>query len=187
MIAIYFIYLRSIKLKFAPPRHVATRTRMNSLQTLERVRDDMNNTKHWLDRKWLSAEALSHMGTRLIAYAEELKKAKEERLAELAANGPQVHFEHGELNITLLRDGAEKFYNFAEFMVEVVRTDSAEVRKDFKLEGPAAEDGWTYFIRANPTDYGQLPFGIYVSEEEAKLLKKRIRAAEDAEFGDEHP
>jgi hypothetical protein len=159
---------------------------MNSLQTLERVRDDMNNTKHWLDRKWLSAEALSHMGTRLIAYAEELKKAKEERLAELATNGPQVHFEHGELNITLLRDGAEKFYNFSERMVDVVRTDSEMIRKDFKLEGPPTEDGWTYFIRANPTDYGQVPFGIYVSQEEAKLLKKRIRAAEDAEFGDEH-
>jgi hypothetical protein len=159
---------------------------MNSLQTLERVRDDIANAKHWLDRKWLSAEALSHMGTRLIAYAEELKKAKEERLAELATNGPQVSFEHGELNITLLRDGAEKFYNFSERMVDVVRTDSETIRMGFKLEGPPTEDGWTYFIRANPTDYGQVPFGIYVSQEEAKLLKKRIRAAEDAEFGDEH-
>ena len=160
---------------------------MNSIQTLQRIRNDLENTKHWLEgRDGHSAEALSHMGTRIIAYAEELKKAKEERLAELEANGPQVRFEHGALNITLLRDGAEKFYDFTERMVDVVRTNEETVRMGFKLEGPPAEDGWTYFIRANPTDYGQLAFGIYVSEEEAKLLRKRIRAAEDAEFGDEH-
>ena len=137
------------------------------------------------EKRFQSPESIAQAGDRIIQLAEELMLAKAARIVQLETEGPEAYYNYGELTVVLLRDGKEKFINFGEFHEQVVRTNDPEEIAKFKLEGPPNHDGYTYFIHATPGDYGQRPWGLYLSKEEALILKRKITKAQMAEFGDE--
>ena len=135
-------------------------------------------------REFHSLESAARFGDRIIELAEELVLAKAARIAKLETEGPGVFYNFGELNIVLLRDGEEKFITFGEYSEQIVRTNDPAEIVEFNLEGPPDEDGFTYFIHASPGDYGQVPWGVYISKKEAVILKKKITEAATDEFAD---
>jgi bifunctional ADP-heptose synthase (sugar kinase/adenylyltransferase) len=148
---------------------------MNTLETLKMIHHDLENTKHWLEDYYANPSALSNMSIRIQSYAQQLKELDAERIQNLQDNGPNVFSKIGNITITLLRDGKEKFIQFGEHIVDIVRTNEKGVLEDFKLDGPPDADGYTYFIRARPTEYGQVEWGIWISKEEGTKLKKEIK------------
>ena len=155
---------------------------MNALPTLRLLQADIKNTERWLTDAFLSPSALAGMADRMIAYAAELKTLKDARIADLKENGPKAFIEGGALNIILLRDGKEAFYDFTERSVKVVRTNDAAIRQRNKL---SPKGGWTFFLQVLPQDFGGDTYGIEITEEEADILARRIDAAWAAEFEDD--
>jgi len=155
-----------------------------TLAIINKAKEFLNH--HFIaDVQFQTPDSIARAGDQLIQFAEELMLAKAARISQLEAEGPGVFYKFGELNIVLLRDGKEKFINFGEFHEQIVRTNDPAEITEFKLEGPPNEDGFTYFIHASPGDYGQRPWGLYLSKEEGVILKKKIAKAKMAEFGDE--
>jgi len=155
---------------------------MNSLETLKTMRDDFENTAHWLTDEFRSERALSAMENRMIAYADQLREAREERLEKLRKFGPCAYIDgDGVKQLVLLRDGKEQYHDFTERSVMVVYCNSESDRKKYGLtKEPEDEDGNTYFIRSLPQDYGCPPgYSIHVSGEEAMTIKKRWRESRE--------
>jgi hypothetical protein len=125
----------------------------------------------------------------LIQSAEELKRLKQERLDALARDGPLVMInDYSEYTIVLLRDGKERIHEFGENDIRVLRTKDESVRTNMNLDGPPDEDGVTHFVCVYASDWGQRSYGIQVTPEEAKQIKRgldAINAELMAEYGDE--
>lgn len=147
---------------------------MNALPTLRLLQADIKNTERWLTDAFLSPSALAGMADRMIAYAAELKTLKDRRIADLKETGPKAFIEGGALNVILLREGKEVFYDFTERSVKVVRTQNKLTPKG----------GWTFFLQVLPQNFGSSTYGIEITEEESDILARRIDEAWAAEFGE---
>jgi hypothetical protein len=155
---------------------------MNALQTLKNIRDDMENTKHWLQASFANPSALSNMSVRFQSYAQQLKELEAERVKDLQDNGPKLSGTLSDMTVTLLRDGKEKHIEFGEYNFKLDMTDNQEKIKSLKVDGPPDAEGMTYFIEASPGDWGQMPWGVWISKEEhAKLNSEFGRLYEDEE------
>jgi hypothetical protein len=148
---------------------------MNALSCLRQIHDDNKNTENWLSDRFASASGLAYRADRIIQYAAELQRLKEERIADLKENGPKAYIEGASLNVTLLRDDKEVFHDFSEFHVVVSRTENDAVRRRFKLR--EVKEGWSYFLHALPMEVGLQEYGVEITEEESRLLKVRIDEA----------
>ena len=136
------------------------------------MRDDLTrNSNHLSDPHPM---ALLHLSARMQSYGRMLEKLELERIDELQKNGPTALMDHGQLLVTLLRDGKEKLIQFGEYFVNVTWATNEETLKKFKLDGPA-DDGVTYFMQATPNKFGPKPFAVWVSKEEADILRTRIK------------
>jgi len=154
---------------------------MNSLETLKTMRDDFENTHHWLTEKYRCESAVAAMENRMIAYAERLRVAREERLEDLRKNGPRAYIEGGVKQLVLLRGEKEEYHDFTERHVMVVYCENESDRKKYGLtKDPPEKDGTTHFVLVTPQDYGFLQYGIRISKEEATTIKKRWREAVEA-------
>ena len=155
---------------------------MNSLETLKRMRDDFENTKHWLTEEFHCESAMAAMENRMIAYADRLREAREERLEQLRKFGPRAYIDRdGVKQLVLLRDGKEKYHDFTDLSVMVVYCDNEGDRKKYGLtEKPADEDGRTFFIRVSPEDYGFPEYSIRITREEGRTIKQRWRESREA-------
>jgi hypothetical protein len=159
---------------------------MNALPILKAISVDVKNTERWLEDRYLSESALAGNADRIIRHAEELKRLRDARIADLKENGPKAYFEGGALNITLLRDGKEHFYDFTEQRAFVCSTDKPEVLRRLRIEGAPDESGVTHYINVSCEEYGTVAYGIYVSKAEAEILRVRIREAERAEYPEDY-
>jgi hypothetical protein len=114
-------------------------------------------------------------------YAKQLKELEDSYIKLLQEYGPKVDLDpvNYEVTITLLRDGKEKSIEFGEWNVQITRCKD-EDRKKFKIDGPPADDGFTYFIFVVPPGFGQNPETIWVSKEEGVTIKKRLYQAQKA-------
>lgn len=148
---------------------------MNALSILRQINDDNKNTENWLSDRFASASGLAFRADRIIEYAAELQRLKEERIADLKENGPKAYIEGASLSVTLLRDDKEVFHDFSEFHVLVSRTEDDAVRRRFKLR--EVKDGWSYFLHALPMEFGIEECGVEITEEESRVLKVRIDEA----------
>ena len=147
---------------------------MNALKTLKSIRDDMENSKHWLEGQFNHPLALSHMSARIQAYAQQLKELEAERIKDLQDNGPKVHGDINDLTITLLRDGKEKYVEISEYSIQLAMTDKEQKIKSLKLDGPPDAEGMTHYILASPGDWGQTPWGVWITKEESAILSKQL-------------
>jgi len=155
---------------------------MNALQTLKTIRDDVENTKHWLQGSFANPSALSNMSARIQEYAQQLKELEAERIQDLQENGPKLSVTLSDITVTLLRDGKEKHIEFGEYTFNLDMTDNQEKIKSLKIDGPPDAEGMTHFIKASPGDWGQVPWGVWISKEEhAKLNSEFGRLYEDEE------
>ena len=172
----------------APPPLQPTKNKMNTIDLLKTIHGDMENTKHWLEDRFLNPSALSSMSARFQNYAQQLKELDEARVKDLRDNGPKVTGDICDITITLLRPDAEgvmkeKHIPFGEYSVDIASTDKEEKIKSFKLDGPPDADGLTYYIHASPGDWGHSPFGIWISKEEATKLKGELGHLYDDDEG----
>jgi len=155
---------------------------MNALQTLKNIHDDVENTKHWLQGSFANPSALSNMSARFQSYAQQLKELEAERIQDLQENGPKISGTLCDMTVTLLRDGKEKHVEFGEYTFKLNITDKQEKIKSLKLDGPPDAEGMIHFIEACPADWGQMPWGVWISKEEsAKLNNEFGRLYEDEE------
>jgi len=152
---------------------------MNALETINAIRDYIKNTEHWLTDEFVNPRALSNISASIQHYAKKLAELEAERIQDLQNNGPKISGELCDITITLLRDGKEKFIPFGEYSVDIKCTNEEDTLKEFKVDGPPDTDGYTYFIYARPSDYGQVAFAIWVSKEEATTLKKDLKELYD--------
>ena len=150
---------------------------MNTLPMLKSLYDTLKNTRGWLAEPFLSEKVLAGIADQVLRHAEELQRLKEERIADLEKNGPKVYLESGTLCITLLRDGKEVFYEFAESCASICATSKPEILHQLRIVGPPDESGMTYYISVRPEDYETATHGIYVTKAEANILDRRIREA----------
>jgi hypothetical protein len=128
---------------------------------------------------------LSHISSRVQSYAQQLKELELERIKDLQNNGPTIFFDdmHTEVCVTLLREGKEKHIHFCEHEISVVYTDMSDVIEEFNLTGPPSDDdGFTYFLRANPEDFGRRPYGIWISKKEAIQLQLLLSKQESSQL-----
>lgn len=155
---------------------------MNALQTLKTINADLENTKHWLDDRNANPSALSNMSARIQAYAQQLKELEAERIKDLQDNGPKISGDLCDITVTLLRDGKEKHIEISEYTFQLAKTNNQEKIKSFKLDGPPDAEGFTHYIHACPGDWGQSPWGVWISKEEAQKLNSEFgRLYEDEE------
>jgi hypothetical protein len=154
---------------------------MNSFDTLRSAFQCLDNGLSRLSHA-VSDDSLVSLSDQMICFAEDLKAKKAERIKDLAENGPRAFFECGELVIVLLREGKEKHICFGEWWVKFASTNDETVRKELGLEGPAEEDGQTYFLNVLPRDFGQSAHGIRLPKAEWLILKEKVAKAELAEF-----
>jgi hypothetical protein len=155
---------------------------MNALQTLKAIRDDVENTKHWLKDSFANPSALSSMSARFQEYAQQLKELEAERIKDLKDNGPKISGTLCDITVTLLRDGKEKHVEIGEYTFKLATTDKQEKIKSLKLDGSPDADGMTHFIEACPGGWGQMPWGVWISKEEAVKLNSEFgRLYEDEE------
>ena len=114
-------------------------------------------------------------------YAKQLKELEDSYIKLLQEYGPKVDVDpvNYEVTITLLRDGKEKHIELGEWDVQITRCKD-EDRKKFKIDGPSADDGFTYFIFVSPPSFGEDPETIWVSKEEGVTIKKRLYEAQKA-------
>jgi hypothetical protein len=160
---------------------------MNALQTLKNIRDDMENSKHWLEDSFKGPSALSNMSTRIQAYAQQLKELEEERIKDLLDNGPKATGNICDITITLLRDGKEKHIEIGEYNIQLAKTDKEETIKSLKLDGLPDSQGMTHFIKAVPGDWGQMPWGVWISKGESEKLSVELaRIYKDEEEDDDY-
>lgn len=160
---------------------------MNALQTLRDIRDDIENSKHWLEDSFKGPSALSNMSTRIQFYAQRLKELEAERIKDLHDNGPKATGDICDITITLLRDGKEKHVQIGEYNVQLTKTNKKETIKSFKLDGPADAEGMTHFIQAVPGDWGQMPWGVWISKDESEKLHVELaRIYKDEQDDDDY-
>ena len=109
-------------------------------------------------------------------YAKQLKELGDSFIKLLQDYGPKVDLDpvNYEVTISLLRDDKEKHIELGEWNVQITRC------KDFKIDGPPADDGFTYFIFVVPPGFGQNPETIWVSKEEGVTIKNRLYEARKA-------
>jgi hypothetical protein len=152
---------------------------MDIHETMQELYEHVRRTRHQIEEPRFTTEHSLHVNADLIIrYAETLKAAKEERLAGLKADGPRVFYDHDEMYIVLLRDGDEKYVMCTEGTAVVQRTNDSTLLVELHLQDtPAHTDGYTYFLRLLPWDYGVRDCGIWLSYEEAIILKTRISEA----------
>ena len=89
---------------------------------------------------------------------------------------------YGDLTVVLERPEGTKRYTFCEFVVQVQRTQDADYATQLGIKGPAHEDGFFYFLKAEPMDYGVRPRAIWLSYEEAVMLRERLHALRKADL-----
>ena len=160
---------------------------MNALQTLRDIRDDIENSKHWLEDRFKGPSALSNMSTRIQFYAQRLKELDAERIKDLHDNGPKATGYICDITITLLRDGKEKHIQIGEYNVQLTKTNKKDTIKSFKLDGPSDAEGMTHFIQANPGGWGQMPWGVWISKEESEKLHVELaRIYKDEQDDDDY-
>ncbi len=149
---------------------------MNALETLNEIADYMSSQDHWLKGRLAdNPRALASIADRVIQAAEELKRLKQERIEQLARDGPSVHEAIcGEITVTLLRDGKEAFYQAGDYFIQTSRTNKDELREQFKLTGPPADDGYTYMLQFKPLGLGPKGYAIQVSRDEAASIQKQL-------------
>ncbi len=149
---------------------------MNALETLNAIAVYMESQEHWLKGRLAdNPRALASIADRVIQAAEELKRLKQERIEQLARDGPSVHQAIcGEITVTLLRDGKEKFYHSGDYFLKASRTNKDEVREHFKITGPPDADGYTYMLQFEPNGLGPKEFAIQVSSDEAANIQKQL-------------
>lgn len=152
---------------------------MNAAYTLKTIRADLENTKHWLEDRFANPSALSAMSARVQGYAQQLKELEAERIKDLQDNGPKVSGDICDMTITLLRQDEtgvlkEKHIEISEYTVQLGKTDKQEKIKSLKLDGPPDAEGMTHFILASPGDWGQTPWGVWISKEESVKLNKEL-------------
>ncbi len=149
---------------------------MNALESLNAIADELASQDHWLKGRLAdNPRAIASIADRVIQAAEELKRLKQERIEQLARDGPSVHEAIcGEITVTLLRDGKEEFYQAGDYQIQVSRTNKDEAREQFKLTGPPDADGYTYMLQFEPNGLGPKEFAIQVSREEAASIQKQL-------------
>jgi len=149
---------------------------MNALETLNEIADYMSSQDHWLKGRCADdPRVLASIADRMIQAAEELKRLKQERIEQLALNGPIVQKAIcGEITVTLLRDGKEKFYQAGEYYIQASRTSKDEVREHFEITGPPEADGYTYMLQFKPLGLGPKEYAIQVSRDEAASIQKQL-------------
>jgi hypothetical protein len=149
---------------------------MNTHESLNGIADYLASQDHWLKGRLAdSPRALASIADHVIQAAEELKRLKQERIEQLARDGPSVHEAIcGEITVTLLRDGKEQFYHGGDYYIKVSRTSKDEVREHFKLTGPPDADGYTYMLQFTPLGLGPKEFAIQVSRDEAASIQKQL-------------
>ncbi len=144
---------------------------MNALESLNAIADDLSSQEHWLKGRLAdNPRAIASIADRVIQAAEELKRLKQERIEQLARDGPSVHEAIcGEITVTLLRDGKEAFYQAGDYFIQTSRTN-----KDEDLARPPADDGYTYMLQFKPLGLGPKGYAIQVSREEAASIQKQL-------------
>ena len=158
---------------------------MNSLPILKALCGDIKNCEHWLSGRNESAQI--NMETRVLDFARQLLDARDERIKDLKENGPRVFMTDGELNIVLLRTGAdgieeENHHNFVECFVEVTNAHFGSKQETWDLVRNMKwdRDGRIHFLLVRHMDSPAQSFAINITMEEAAQLKKSIPAAEHA-------
>ena len=86
----------------------------------------------------------------------------------------RAFMESGDLCIEIQRKSGIVKQNFGESFVDILRCKNDKIRQFLKLEGPPEKDGFTYFIRARPSDVSQKSFAIQISIKEASDLCKAL-------------
>jgi hypothetical protein len=149
---------------------------MNALETLNEIAVYMESQDHWLKGRLAdNSRVLASIADRVIQAAEELKRLKQERIEQLARDGPSVQRAIcGEITVTLLRDGKETFYQAGDYYLETKWTSKDEVREHFKLTGPPDADGRTYILEFEPLGLGPRQFAIQLSRDEAASIQKQL-------------
>lgn len=154
---------------------------MNTLEVLKNMHAELGMTNNWLTEESANPISLSHMSSRIQIYAQRLKKLEEEEIKDLIENGPKIFGDLHEPTITLLREGKPEHINFGEYSVSIGKTDDREICRELRVKFCPDDNGFTYFIHARATDYGQVSFGIWLSKGEAVILTKKLKELEDEE------
>jgi hypothetical protein len=144
---------------------------MNALETLNEIADYMSSQDHWLKGRLAdNPRVLVNIADRMIQAAEELKRLKQERIEQLARDGPIVHEAIcGEITVTLLRDGKEAFYQAGDYFIQTSRTNT-----DGAIARPPDADGYTYMLQFKPLGLGPKEYAIQVSRDEAASIQKQL-------------
>jgi len=84
----------------------------------------------------------------------------------------RAFLEHGDLCIEF--DTGKTVY-FGESFVDILRCKNPKILAFFKLTLPPEKDGFTYFIRARPSDFTKRSFGIQLTLKQAQELAQAMK------------
>ena len=147
---------------------------MNALVTLRAINNDMSVMGRWLNDRFANTVVLASMSDRIEQYAQELKDLKAARIKDLECNGPKLQIDPSNTTITLLRDGKEVHHEFGDFDIEISCANDEYTCISLDIKGSADEDGFTHFIRASPGISGHKTYGVWITQEEGAILKKKF-------------
>ena len=110
-----------------------------------------------------------------IRLSNELKIANETFIDNIKENGPKIYVDkYNDYHIILLRDGKIIHRVYPEHSIEIVYTDNISDIDHLRIIIPPEDIGKrVFFIEIHPLDTG-LPHGIYITMEEASILKKQL-------------
>jgi len=101
---------------------------------------------------------------------------------------PFVFYADCTYTITLSREDKKTRLVFGEHMLSICAALENELPRleRVQIKGPCAEDGFVYYIHAEPYDFGAAAVFVWLKDkEEALALNRELRAIQDAE-NEEH-
>ena len=118
-----------------------------------------------------------------MSHIDDWLQIRSERMKKIEENGPNVYMDYVGVNsfvsIALMMHGEVSYVPFDKGTTfSIQRTNSEEERKQFLLNYPyytPADDGFTYYISADPNMTFQPPMVIYVTKEDAKILDEKFK------------
>ncbi len=151
---------------------------MNSRNTIEEIQSylDHQHMKISENSPYMITELVDTCD-RLIAYGEELKRQRNDRIEKLIDDGPRVHqTKSGAITITIFTNGREEFHCTGnDYKVQVVETHIDNIVEQNQLVGTPDEDGYFHMLKFTPiSPDGPLGYSIQLSWKEAMVIQERL-------------
>ncbi len=151
---------------------------MNSRNTIQEIQSylDHQHMKISENSPYMITELVDTCD-RLIAYGEELKRQKKDRIEELIDDGPRVRQNNsGAITITIVTNGNEEIHCTGnDYKVQVVETHIDNIVEQNQLEGMPDEDGYFYMLKFTPIrPDGPLGYSIQLSWQEAMAIQDQL-------------